>query len=96
MNEDMHDWTLLNIRFDWDAGRVTAEFLNKKNGSRTLLAEGVNTLHIPRRSDWSQSVSVNIASQMLSPAGTPVLKIEMQSGDVIEVNAKVFKMSRTP
>lgn len=94
MKENMHDWTLLNIRFDWDIGRVTAELLDEE-GSRTLVADGVNALHIPRRLDWGQSVSVNAASQMLSPTGTSVLRIEMQSGDVIEISAEAFKMSST-
>jgi hypothetical protein len=94
MQDNMHDWTLLNIRFDWDAGQATAEFLDGK-GSRTLVAEGVSALHIPRRLDWGPSASVNSASQMLSPTGTSVLKIEMQSGDVIEISAEAFTTSST-
>ena len=92
MHENMHDWTLLNVQFDWDAGRVTAEFLDG-NGSRTLVADGVQALQIPRRLEWGPSVSVNATSQITSPTGSSVLKIEMQSGDVIEINAEAFKMS---
>lgn len=92
MHENMHDWTLLSVQFDWEAGRVTAEFLDGK-GSRMLVADGVQALQIPRRLEWGPSISVNATSRALFPTGTSVLKIEMQSGDVIEINAEAFKMS---
>lgn len=93
MIENMHDWSLLRVQFDWEAGRVTAEFLDGK-GSRTLVAEGVQELQIPRRMEWGPSASVNATSQVRSATGALVLKVEMQSGDVIEINADAFKISR--
>jgi hypothetical protein len=87
----MHDWTLVTISMLWDPGRVTIEFLDSASVTRTLVAEGVRDLRIPRTNDWGPSVSVNTASPLESLAtGAQRLKIEMQSGDVIEIVADQF------
>ena len=87
----MHDWTVVTISMLWDLGRVTVELRDSASSVRTLVAEGVRELRIPRTHDWGPSASVNTASPLEAlPTGAQRLKIEMQSGDVIEIVADQF------
>lgn len=92
MPESMHDWTLLNIRLDWESGKACAEFTaDEPSVIRVLIAEGVRELHVPRTNAWGPSVSVNRASDViLATDGTKSLTIQMQSGDEIRIVANDF------
>ena len=87
---NMHDWTLLAADYDWPSARATMRF-RTAGGTTTLVASEVADLHIPQRRSWGPSVSVNSADLI---AGTGerdhTLRIEMQSGDVITVEAAAF------
>ena len=89
----MHDWTLLAIKIEWEAGRVESIFSTHLRGSIPLVAEGVAELHMPRRNDWGPSVSVN---KVKGPSATngdlQTLEVEMQSGDCIRIVAASFHM----
>jgi hypothetical protein len=89
---DMHDWTLLSADYDWSSARVTMRFRTAV-GTTTLIASEVADLHIPQRRSWGPSASVNVADW---PAGmgedAHVLRIEIQSGDVITVEAAAFEI----
>jgi hypothetical protein len=92
----MHDWTLITISMLWDSGRVTIELRDRTSSIRALVAEGVRELRIPRTNDWGSSVSVNTVSPLEAlPTGAQRLKIEMQTGDVIEIVADQFAMPIT-
>ena len=87
----MHDWTLVTISMLWNLGRVTVDLRDRTSSVRTLVAEGVRELRIPRTNDWGPSASVNAASPLQAlPTGAQRLRIEMQSGDVIEIVADRF------
>jgi hypothetical protein len=90
----MHDWTLLEILFEWKAARVTLSFRRPNAGIATIVAEGVSRADIPRANEWGSSVSVN---RVCGPVkaddqgrGQHCMTIEMQSGDAIVVLASSF------
>ena len=87
----MHDWILKEIRFDWATACAVIEFKDSTFAVRTLTAEGVKEMHIPRVNDWGPSVNVNeaFAIEVLA-SGFEQLRIEMQSGDVIQIVAELF------
>jgi hypothetical protein len=87
----MHDWGLISLLFDWKTGRATLSFETYEQGIVLLVAEGVSDLHIPQLKEWGPSVSVN---EVRGPFGDmndlAKLEIEMQSGDVIRIEAISF------
>ena len=85
----MHDWTLVRIGFDWPEARVTIEFEDLTFEVRSLIAEGVRDLRVPKANEWGPSVSVNEVSEAEAEHGQGrCLRIEMQSGDVIQILAE--------
>jgi len=87
----MHDWTLLTISFTWETGEVQINFSCRKSQVKSLLAEGVINIHIPRLREWGPSVSVNtVVGPLILSNEMYELKIEMQSGDLITIVATKF------
>lgn len=89
----MHDWTLVSIQVGWQAATVAIAFKNTDSEQVLLTADGFTDLHIPKREEWGASVSVNEASDIeLLPNGQQRLAIEMQSGDVLSLEAKSIQI----
>ncbi|HEY1503303.1 MAG TPA: hypothetical protein VGF92_03330 [Stellaceae bacterium] len=89
---NMHDWTLLSILFEWKAGRVVLSFSTHKAGVVELIAERVFELHVPQANDWGPSTHVNnVKGPLQGAAGRARLEIEMQSGDIIIIEATTFE-----
>ena len=87
----MHDWTLRSIIFDWKSAQVKFDFLNQHSMLVSILANGVSNLSVPRLNEWGPSVSVNNVEELIPlENGKYKMKIEMQSGDVIEIDAMTF------
>jgi hypothetical protein len=87
----MHDWTLLSILYEWKAARVTLSLRTEGPEQLLIVADGVSHLHIPQTKPWGPSVSVNKLHEL--PASSDKgrkLEIEMQSGDVIQIEAEIF------
>jgi hypothetical protein len=83
-----HDWTLVDVVFEWAKASV-AVALDGPSSRCVLLAEDVSLLVVPRENPWGRSVSVNsLLIADMSDRDEQSLEIEMQSGDVIRVNAK--------
>jgi hypothetical protein len=80
---DLHDATLLAIRVSWADGTCVAEIAHSKMGTCTLMFSGLSHLILPRKHDWGCSVSINSFSR----PGNGQYEIEMQSGDVIKIEA---------
>ena len=82
---DLHDATLLRINVDWRSAELACTFRVQVRGTRLvkLLGTQLTSLVCPKMSPWGQSVSVNEISVCDAESGR-ALKIEMQSGDVIE------------
>ena len=90
----MHDWTLIGVSFEWRSARASLEFEDAEAKKRTLTAEQVRLLEVPKENEWGPSVSVNEALEEPGPDGAGrMLRIEMQSGDVIRVWAANVTMT---
>ncbi|MFZ6658117.1 hypothetical protein [Undibacterium sp. TJN19] len=91
----MHDWTLISILFDWSEDCVSLKFNNTTADTVHLIANKVVTLFVPKRNEWGRSASVNeVIGPNRQSDGTEILKIEMQSGDVIEIAAAHFVLPK--
>lgn len=87
----MHDWILNKVAFEWKLARVVLELNDLASAVRALVADGVTKLSDPRKNAWEPSVSVNEVHEIEElPSGLKQLKIEMQSGDVIQIVAAQF------
>ena len=78
----LHDATLTMLEVDWASGELRFSF-ETHAGVVHLHASRFSDLKCPRMSPWGPSVSVNSATTEPHERGLR-LKIEMQSGDVIE------------
>lgn len=89
---DMHDWTLESVHFDWPSAVAELRLVSPL-GPATIAAEGVHDLKIPRSMPWGPSRSVNVTDGPTPMGGSlQSLRIEMQSGDVIEIVARTFAL----
>lgn len=82
---DLHDATLLDIHVDWQRAELRCTFRVQIGKIKLveLLGNKLTYLVCPRANPWGESVSVNeIMVCDHNPGHT--LKIEMQSGDLIE------------
>lgn len=89
----MHDWSLISIVFDWVSGTANLSFRYGEGHNTVLSATNVAELLIPKREEWGTSVSVNeVQGPHLLANGNYHLSIEMQSGDVIQIEARSFTL----
>jgi hypothetical protein len=88
----LHDWSLVGVEYDWLSATIRMRFKSAA-GLQTLVATGVSDLHVPHTEPWGPSISVNGVEWLDGEiAGLRVLKIEMQSGDVIALTAETFEL----
>jgi hypothetical protein len=80
----LHDAILHNLQLDFEAGTVTVHLEPVDSSERALAFSGVTGLHVPRTQPWGPSALVNTLRQP-SPHQ---YEIEMQSGDVLIIEAK--------
>jgi hypothetical protein len=86
----MHDWTLTTATFDWESGNGQLGLISP-DGPCAIIVTCVQAIHIPRKSPWGASVSINaVYGPTLQEDGLMRLSIEMQSGDTIEFVAASF------
>jgi hypothetical protein len=96
MNTQFHDWTLLEVVFHWAQASV-AVTLDGPSSQCVVLAEDVSLLEVPRENPWGRSVSVySFFIADILEGGEKSLQIEMQSGDIIRVNAKRITVQEKP
>jgi hypothetical protein len=90
----MHDWTLVSILMNWIESTVTMNFRVHGIEKPVIIAQGITELIVPHREEWGRSVSVN---EVLGPTkltnSNYKLVLEMQSGDLIQLEARSFVMS---
>ena len=89
----MHDWVLISVSMDWKSSRVAIHLKDRTSAIRKLTAENVRDLHVPHENNWGTSASVNAGSIENLAAGIQKLRMEMQSGDTIEIVAERFEIS---
>jgi hypothetical protein len=80
----LHDATLVSMKIDW-ANKVCTVGCATHTGPKRLQFGGVQSIRVPMEDPWGPSVSI----MRLVQEGD-VFRIEMQSGDNIEVVATNF------
>jgi hypothetical protein len=88
-SRNLHDATLETVSLDWRAG-VAEVRLKSESGTVLLRASAVARLSCPRLYPWGPSSSVNEVRSLRTADGRAALEIEMQSGDVIAIEAASF------
>jgi hypothetical protein len=85
MNENVnfHDATLVAVHVNWADGTCTVEVDHWTFGICVLTFSAMSHLTLPRKQDWGRSVSINSFSMPSSGQ----YEIEMQSGDLIKIEA---------
>jgi len=92
--EQLHDASLVAIRFDWPSQTCSLEFAGSPQHPErfTLTFNGVTELLVPASHPWGSSVSVLSAQD----TGTGRYEFAMQSGDTITVVAPNNSFKPTP
>lgn len=88
----MHDWTLLDVLCQWNE-RTAILNLRSSNGENAIFISGLKKLNMTSDHPWGNSVSINRFLECDLPKDkTHKLSIEMQSGDLILIEAEVIKL----
>lgn len=88
----MHDWIFLGLNFLWLEGTCILKFKDSASTERSIFSVGVRSLVVPKLEDWGESVCVNKIEGPIYENGFELIKIEMQSGDQIVVEAAKINM----
>jgi hypothetical protein len=78
----LHDATIKGIRLEWATGRFEVDLQTSERLMR-LVFGGVRSVVAPREQPWGPSASVNA----LRRVGEGRFELEIQSGDVIQIEA---------
>lgn len=85
----MHDWSLISVNLDWVLSRLILNLRNPKLEDVILIANGFVNFKITKYDEWGESISINnILDFSKLENGNFSLKIEIQSGDQLEIEAK--------
>lgn len=93
---ELHDATLELILLRWAEGTVRIEVVYSKDGVRrrgAILGANVSSASLPRAFPWGESASINGVS-VDGRDGETVLRIEMQSGDELTIQASTVSWER--
>ena len=92
----LHDASLLNFFLEWENGKLTIElrFYDDDHVASINLLKiiAINwiTFNCPRKEEWGPSVSINKIEIKKLSKDIQHLSIEMQSGDIIFIDAEEF------
>lgn len=93
---ELHDASLESVVFRWADGELVLQLRSAGTASRrmVLVAHSVRKLACTRLLPWGPSVSIN---EVRGPSPTAdlaasVVEVEMQSGDVICIEASAFHL----
>ncbi|HYD41356.1 MAG TPA: hypothetical protein VEB43_11055 [Anaeromyxobacter sp.] len=96
---ELHDATLESLEVRWSSGEVLVRL---RTGDATrprqlIVASGVCRLSCDRQMPWGFSVSINeVRGPAASANDTSILEIEMQSGDLVRIEAATFSLQHEP
>ena len=69
---------------------------NTPSNECQVVVRGLVMLKVPRLEEWGPSTSVNgISGPKKTPTGSELITVEMQSGDVIEIEGTHIDMPTT-
>ncbi|WP_234265645.1 hypothetical protein [Hydrogenophaga sp. NFH-34] len=84
----LHDATLEQVVLSWASGQCTFRLVLVGGERHELTFFGVSNLHAPRQFPWGPSVSVN----SVHSNGNGAYEVELQSGDVMAIEAESWKL----
>ncbi|HEX3673325.1 MAG TPA: hypothetical protein VHU87_03560 [Rhizomicrobium sp.] len=88
----LHDWELHSVKLDWKSGETRFD-ISWVDEHHVLVAKGTQSLHLSREFSWGPTNWIMGANEPIKTAeGQFLLKIEMQSGDNIEIVAESFEI----
>lgn len=93
--QNLHDATLVSLSLNWASGEARLELRAGLSSAARLLieADGTALLQCPRRCPWGESVSINeVRGPINAPHAGMHLEIEMQSGDVLTLEAEAIRI----
>ncbi len=86
----MHDWVLLDILCQW-SDQAAVLNLRFSDGDHKIVVHGLKKLEMAADYPWGKSVSINRFIQCDLLENVPHnLSIEMQSGDIISIEAELI------
>ena len=94
----LHDTVLLNAVLNWEAGEVKLGvgawlIQGHRKVNAVIRATGLTLFHLPREHPWGRSFYINHVRGPVSLSNERLrMEIEMQSGDVIVVEAGEFQL----
>lgn len=91
----LHDATLVAVATEWASGetRVRVRLSEASTRDAEVRIKGTTLLRCPRDQPWGPSVSINKASLRSIDGGRKRLEIEVQSGDVIEIEGSALELT---
>ncbi len=91
----LHDATLVAVGTDWASGETHVRIRLSEEAARgaEVRVTGTTLLRCPREQPWGPSVSINEARLLPLQGGRKRLEIEVQSGDLIEIEGDAFELS---
>lgn len=89
----LHDATLESMELHWSSGEAVLRIRtgDPTHPQRLVVASAVRRLGCDRQLPWGFSVSINeVRGPVAAGDGASVLEIEMQSGDLVRIEAVAF------
>ncbi len=84
----LHDAVLVSIEMNWAAKTTTVVFRTYPDKMVKLVASGSRNGFVPHCEPWGPSASVNGVREIDVDADVNAVEIEMQSGDIIRIEAR--------
>ncbi|WP_120542366.1 hypothetical protein [Corallococcus terminator] len=90
----LHDATLLDLTMDWASGEAHVRVRLSEEAARgaEIVVTGSTLLRCPREQPWGPGVSINEARLLALQGERKRLEIEVQSGDVIELEGGAIEL----
>ncbi|RKH72333.1 hypothetical protein D7W81_06230 [Corallococcus aberystwythensis] len=91
----LHDATLVAVTTEWASGetRVRVRLSEEAARGAGVHVTGTKLLRCPREQPWGPSVSINEVRLLSLRDGRKRLEIEVQSGDVIEIEGDAVELN---
>jgi hypothetical protein len=92
---ELHDATLEALELRWSSGEAVMRIRtgDATHAQRVVVASAVRRIGCDRQMPWGFSVSINeVRGPVAAGDDTFMLEIEMQSGDLISIEAGAFSL----
>lgn len=86
ITESLHDWSFHSLDLAWHSGALRLRLVDTARQDRTLLANNILHLDVPRHLGWGESSSI-LEHQLQHHDGDVTLRLLMQSGDTLTIVA---------